>query len=145
MQLIIDRKHWETMRNHVESSSPLEACGLLAGKDGMVKEVFLIANEAESRVKFRMDPIEQLHAFDQIEAAGLDLLGIFHSHPSGPEYISTTDMAEAAYQVVQIIWSPSGKKSTGSARQPQQGWQALGFWVENGKYVEVTLQITSDQ
>ena len=145
MQLILNHKHWETMRNHVESSRPLEACGLLAGKDGMVRKVFLIANRAESRVKFRMDPIEQLRAFDQIEAAGLDLLGIFHSHPSGPEHISTTDIAEAAYQVVQIIWSPSGNKSTGPDLQPEHGWRARGFWIENGKYVEVTLQITSDQ
>ena len=145
MQLILNHNLWETMRNHVESCSPVEACGLLAGKDISVREVFLITNQTQSPVRFRMDPIEQLHAFDQMEVMGLDLLGIFHSHPSGPETLSATDIAEATYPVVQVIWSPLSQQSPMADIQHRGYWQVRGFWIENGRALEVTLQITDDE
>jgi proteasome lid subunit RPN8/RPN11 len=77
-----------------------------------------------------MDPYEQLHAFDWIESQGLDLVGIFHSHPAGPDTVSATDIAEAAYAVVHVIL----------ARGPG-GWQARGFWIENETAHEVALEI----
>lgn len=145
MQLILNHKHWEKMRKHVESSSPLEACGLLAGNNGSVREVFLIANQDQSPVGFRMEPVEQLRAFDLMEAGGLDLVAIFHSHPSGPATLSATDIAEAAYPVVQIIWSPSNPRRTEPGFQPGTDWIARGFWIGNGKVEEVALQITNDE
>jgi proteasome lid subunit RPN8/RPN11 len=77
-----------------------------------------------------MDPYEQLHAFNWIDSNGLDLLGIFHSHPAGPETASPTDIAEAAYEVIHLIWSRN-----------QDRWQARGFWIENGHVTDVPLQI----
>ncbi len=90
----------------------------------------MVTNQAQSPLRYVMDPIEQLHAFEWIDANGLDLLGIFHSHPTGPETVSPTDIAQAAYAVVYIILAPVG----GS-------WQARGFWMENGAYIEVALQV----
>ena len=84
-----------------------------------------------SPVRFVMDPYEQLHAFNWIESHKLELLGIFHSHPTGPETISATDIAEAAYDVVHVILS---------CRDGQ--WQARGFWIEDGAAHEVTLEVT---
>lgn len=126
------------MRAHAESCAPLEACGLLAGKEGRVSRVFLIKNQAQSPDRFRMDPAEQLRAFDQIEADGLDLLGIFHSHPAGPETLSATDIAEAAYEVVQIIWSRADIKGGAT-------WHALAFLIENDRSQQVELQITDSE
>lgn len=118
------------MLNHVYQNAPLEACGLLAGKNDRVGKVILIRNQAQSPVRFVMDPYEQLQAFEWIDSSGLDLLGIFHSHPAGPETTSATDIAEAAYEVIHLIWSPI-----------QGHWQARGFWIENGTATEVPLQI----
>ncbi len=115
---------------HVESHAPLEACGLLAGKNSRVASVLKVTNQAQSPVRYVMDPIEQLHAFEWIESNELDLLGIFHSHPTGPETVSPTDIAEAAYDVVYIILS-----------RADRGWRARGFWIEDGKYREVSMQI----
>ena len=108
----------------------MEACGLLAGKNDRVEKVLFVRNQAQSPVRFVMDPYEQLKAFDWIDDNGLDLLGIFHSHPSGPETASPTDIAEAAYEVIQIICS---KKNS--------GWKLRGFWIENHEATKVTLQI----
>jgi proteasome lid subunit RPN8/RPN11 len=145
MQLFLNHEHWETMRKHVEACAPLEACGLLAGKDETVSEVYTVTNQARSPVRYRMDPIEQLHAFNQMEAGGLELLGIYHSHPSGPDAPSLTDIAEAAYPVVQIIWSRSNRQKKEAPIQPADDWQARGFWIKNGRSLEVTLQITEDE
>ena len=118
------------MLHHVDSHIPLEACGLLAGTDNRVKKVIEVRNQAQSPVRFVMDPYEQLKAFDWIESNGLDLLGIFHSHPAGPETASATDIAEATYEVIHVIWS-----------RIEDRWQARGFWIENGEAIEVTLPI----
>lgn len=125
---MLSKQQWREMRDHVARQIPLEACGLLAGKNDRVKEVIFVRNRAQSPKRFVMDPYEQLKAFDWIESNGLDLLGIFHSHPSGPETLSPTDIAEAAYEVFHLIWSLHGET-----------WELRGFWIENGQVFEVSL------
>jgi proteasome lid subunit RPN8/RPN11 len=118
------------MLAHVDEQAPLEACGLLAGRNDEVEKVLLVPNQAQSPVQFVMEPYGQLAAFNWIDSNGLGLLGIFHSHPSGPETVSATDIKEAVYEVVHVIWSRN-----------QGRWQARGFWIENGSVSEVSLQI----
>jgi len=128
--LILGQDHWQQMLEHINQHAPLEACGLLAGKAHRVERVLPIRNQAQSPVRFVMDPYEQLQAFAWIDSSGLDLLGIFHSHPAGPDTASQTDIKEAAYDVVHLIWS-----------KDQNGWRARGFWIQNGRATEVSLQI----
>ncbi|MGD8406691.1 MAG: M67 family metallopeptidase [Anaerolineales bacterium] len=123
--------HWQEMLKYVKAQAPLEACGMLAGKMDTVEAVLRVHNAEQSPVRFRMDPQEQYDAFMWIEAKKLDLIGIFHSHPTGPETVSPTDIAEAAYDVVNVIWSLT-----------EGAWNARGFWLENKKVTEVKLQIT---
>ena len=123
-------EHLQAMRRHVSAQAPLEACGLLAGKQDSVETVLRVRNADQSPVRFRMDAQEQYNAFEWIDAHGLDLVGIFHSHPSGPEIASPTDVAEAAYEVVHVIWSRTGRK-----------WSARGFWIDKGQVTEVGLQV----
>ncbi|MFT3892348.1 MAG: M67 family metallopeptidase [Anaerolineales bacterium] len=130
-QLIISKEYREAILAHVERELPNEACGLLAGKNDRVEKVFLIPNQVQSPVRFVMDPYEQLQAFEWIDSHGLTLLGIFHSHPTGPETVSATDIAEAAYDVVHIVCSRN-----------DGGWKIRGFSIENGKAAEITLLLT---
>ena len=126
--------HWQTMNQHVASQAPLEACGLLVGTEDAVEAVLKTRNAEQSPVRFRIDPQEQYNAIKWMEAHNLDLLGIFHSHPSGPETVSPTDIAGAAYEVVHVVWSRSN-----------QIWGARGFWIENGQVTEVTLQVMAEE
>jgi len=103
---------------------------LLAGKNDQVEKIIAVKNQAESPVRFVMDPYEQLDAFNGMESNGLDLVGIFHSHPTGPETASPTDIAEAAYEVIYVIVSPG-----------TDGWQARGFWIERGEAIEAPIEI----
>lgn len=128
--LTLTKQHLDEMIRHVSAQAPLEACGLLAGRAARVENVLVVANADQSHARFRMDPIEQLRAFEWIDARGLDLVGIFHSHPAGPEAVSPTDIAESTYAVVHVILSLS-----------QGGWQARGFWIEAGQSAEVQLTV----
>lgn len=47
--------------------------------------------------RYVIDPREQLRAFRSIDAAGEELVGIYHSHPVSQPYPSPTDRAEAHY------------------------------------------------
>jgi proteasome lid subunit RPN8/RPN11 len=137
----MSREQWERMRAHVDACLPLEACGLLAGKDANVREVLTIRNELQSSSRFRMAAAEQVRAFADIEARELDLVGIFHSHPAGPESAeppaiqpSDTDVAEAVYPVVHVLWS-----------HPNGSWDARGYWIEGGLVSEVALRISDSE
>lgn len=128
--LILTKEHLQIMIEHVDAHAPLEACGLLAGNDSKVEKILLVQNQAHSAVRYVMNPIEQLAAFTWIESHGMNLLGIFHSHPSGPATVSSTDIAEAAYAVVYVILARMDKS-----------WHAQGFWIEDNDYKEAALQI----
>ena len=134
--LSLTNEQLQQMIAHVDSQAPLEACGLLAGRSSSVESVLVVTNQAQSPVRYVMDPMDQLHAFEWIESQGLDLVGIFHSHPAGPEVVSPTDIAEAAYDVVYVIVS-----------RVDHEWKTRGFWIQDGSFEEVTLHIlpTSNQ
>ena len=74
---------------------PLECCGLLIGKRGKgifdVKEVIQAKNVHKSEVSFEADAELVYRAVDAAEAKGLELIGIYHSHPNMRAYISATD------------------------------------------------------
>ena len=129
-KLIVPHTAWQAMRRHVSRRVPLEACGLLAGRDGRVEVVIGVRNAARSPVRFLMEPHAQWRAFNKIDQLGLELLGIYHSHPNGPQRPSPTDIQEASYAVVQMIWYPEA-----------ENWQASGFWIEAGQVSEVVLQM----
>jgi proteasome lid subunit RPN8/RPN11 len=129
--LFLTKEQLQRMIAHVDAHAPLEACGLLAGLNSKVDAVIEVANQARSEVRFEMEPVGQLKAFEWIDAKGLELVGIFHSHPAGPETVSPTDIAEAAYDVVHVVLS-----------RVNGLWQAKGFWIKNGAFGEVTLQIS---
>jgi proteasome lid subunit RPN8/RPN11 len=128
--LTLTRMQMFTMQRHINYVAPLEGCGMLGGKGGVVELVLPVKNAAGSRMKFKMDPRAQLKAMQQIEAEGLEMVAIFHSHPKGPSAPSQTDIAESFYQVVNIIWSKAGRR-----------WQARGFWIEAGLVEEVALTV----
>jgi proteasome lid subunit RPN8/RPN11 len=76
---------------------PNESCGLIAAQDGVPTKVFAMTNADASPVTYRLDGLEQLHVFDQMDEEGLDLWAIFHSHTHSEAYPSETDIRLAFY------------------------------------------------
>jgi proteasome lid subunit RPN8/RPN11 len=133
--LIFSTAHWEVMREDVERRKPNEACGLLAGyiiqESYKVLRILPTQNMFHSPTRYQVNPEEQLKAFNKIEEEGWELLGIYHSHPDGPETPSQTDISEAYYPgVVHLIWS----------RNIDQ-WNCRGFLIQDGSVIEVPVMV----
>jgi len=57
--LILGKLLLNEMVEYVNQRLPLEACGLLAGKNGRVEKMIGVMNQAQSPVRFVMNPREQ--------------------------------------------------------------------------------------
>ena len=132
--LIIHKSHYQMMLADVIRRAPEEACGLVAGQMGCVTQVFIVTNELHSPASYRMDAQEQIDAFMTMEENSQELLAIYHSHPTGPESPSETDLAEFAYPgVITLIWFPKG-----------DGWGCRAFWIKKGRANEMTFNLVED-
>ena len=84
-----------------ETGYPDEACGLLIGKtvrgQTRVEHVTYARNlnETRARDRYRLDPDDFLRAGQRAERIGLDVVGIWHSHPDHPSVPSQTDLDAA--------------------------------------------------
>jgi len=129
--LVIKAADLAVIQDAIAAVLPEEGCGLLLGKGETVEMVIAVENELHSQVTFRMNPQAQLDALILAEDMGLEITGIFHSHPSGPDHPSETDIARFFYPgSAVIILSPSGK-----------GWQCKAFIIEAGSYREIPVHI----
>jgi proteasome lid subunit RPN8/RPN11 len=93
----LDRVLYEEVVAHALAGFPNEACGLLAGKEGRAVRFFPMRNADASPATYRLDPMEQLRVFEELEREGWDLFGIVHSHTHSEPYPSETDRAQAFY------------------------------------------------
>lgn len=83
---------------HARADAPNEACGLVIGRQNRVSEIIHIPNTAaDPQHQYRMDDKALVTTLSRLEARGLELLGIYHSHPAGDPLPSPTDIRQATY------------------------------------------------
>jgi proteasome lid subunit RPN8/RPN11 len=107
--LKMDKQLKQEIEAHGIASYPYEGCGLLLGEqvngdgrlDNVVTAVFPVPNswevEAEKPERFLISPQDMLRAELSAASQGLDIVGIFHSHPDHPPIASPRDVAWAAW------------------------------------------------
>ncbi len=104
----------EAIEGHAESAYPEEGAGLLLGEvhgeHRRVTELLPLPNRyaPESRTRrYQIDARDMLAAEDQAEARGLDILGVFHSHPDHPARPSDFDLEWAlpwySYLITSVV------------------------------------------
>jgi [CysO sulfur-carrier protein]-S-L-cysteine hydrolase len=82
--------------SHVYAGMPLEACGLIAGPAADMADVFYPTdNDAKSTRVYTVPPKQYLRAERDAEDAGLEIIGVVHSHTHTDAYPSPTDVAAA--------------------------------------------------
>ena len=91
---------------------PEETCGLLLGTRNGAERVVVGVRQARNlnveraRDRYEIDPEDFLAADREARAAGLDIVGVWHSHPDHPAMPSLTDVAGAwpgwAYVIVSV-------------------------------------------
>jgi proteasome lid subunit RPN8/RPN11 len=99
----------ERMAEEARRAPTQECCGLLAGRDGVISEIFPARNALASATEFEIAPTELFRIFRAMREAGLDHLGIYHSHPRGPAVPSPRDVERAFYpEAAYFVLSPGG-------------------------------------
>jgi proteasome lid subunit RPN8/RPN11 len=112
---------------------PDEVCGILAGRDGAISQVFPIRNTADEvdaesgvfrdrdsgvatggrrPVHYYMDPRDQLRVYNELDELGLDVIGYYHSHTHTEARPSPTDIRLATdlspfYVLVSLTHEPN--------------------------------------
>lgn len=81
--------------DHARREAPLECCGLLIGAEDDVLESRPARNLRQSRTAYLVDPEDHFAAIRGARAAGLAVVGGYHSHPRSLPVPSATDIAEA--------------------------------------------------
>jgi proteasome lid subunit RPN8/RPN11 len=100
------RSVYDAMVAHALTTPTLECCGLLSGKNGTITRLFQTPNVAENKaVRYEAAPLDVRRILEEIDGAGEQHLGIYHSHPSSPAYPSATDRKLAAYDVAYFVIS----------------------------------------
>ncbi len=82
---------------HAFDQLPNEACGLLGGdpRTGRAERFYRCTNIAASSRIYEVDPKDHLKADRDAEGAGLEIIGVMHSHTHTEAYPSPTDVAQA--------------------------------------------------
>jgi proteasome lid subunit RPN8/RPN11 len=112
----VTKQAWQTMVAHAEAKFPNECCGAMIGKiDGGSKHVTLAqpienAYSGAQGARYELRPEDLLEADKKARAAGLDLIGIFHSHPDCDAYFSKTDLENSCPWYSFVVLSVKGGK-----------------------------------
>lgn len=101
------QEQFDQIRQHGESTYPLECCGVLLGPDrtaevannnarvvSMVVECANTKGQA-ARTRYKIDPKRLIEIQRGARENGLAILGFYHSHPDAPAYFSRKDLEEA--------------------------------------------------
>ena len=122
--------------SHGEADHPEECCGLMLGtfgEDGrkVVRELLPISNarEAEARHnRFLIGPTDMLRGERHARGLGLDIVGIYHSHPDHPARPSQFDLDHAwpvfSYIIVSVTASGAGEMLSWELRDDRSGFDA---------------------
>jgi [CysO sulfur-carrier protein]-S-L-cysteine hydrolase len=78
---------------HAVEELPNECCGLLIGTPDIVEDAARARNAKRSRTRFQVEPADHFAAIRRARASGFEIIGAYHSHPSGPSGPSETDRA----------------------------------------------------
>jgi len=129
-RLVLGAEFRRQIVEHARAERPNECVGLLAGRGEVVERVHPIANEAKSPTRFFAAEglFEPMRA---MRAAGLELIGIYHSHPDSPAVPSVRDREENYYpDAVHVIVSLEGDEAE------VRGWRLAEDGAEEVRLVQ---------
>jgi proteasome lid subunit RPN8/RPN11 len=131
-RLLLPTQLRDEMFSQAKAALPNECCGQLAGSvdaDGLARVVkrYPLINAAASPSKYVADGPDLFAAARDMRQRGIDLVAIYHSHPTSDPIPSKTDMEQSFYgsQVVNLIISMKAESPV------MRGW-----WLTETAYTE---------
>lgn len=134
-RLIVPAEVYRKMLAQAEAERPNECCGLLSGvlEEGIGRVVTIhpLVNALASPVEYRSDDRSMFLAVRDLTSKGLDVLAVYHSHPTSPPLPSKKDLASNySEDVVNLIVS--------LLTQPPV---VRGWWLTATDYHEADWQV----
>lgn len=101
---------------HARRQAPVEACGYLGAKDGVVCRHYELTNVDQSPEHFSFDPKEQFDTVRDARSRGLEICAVYHSHPATPARPSAEDIRLAydpsiSYVIISLAGGRENVKS----------------------------------
>jgi proteasome lid subunit RPN8/RPN11 len=131
-RLLIPQSLIEALIAHARAELPNECCGLLAGRveggTGTVSARFALRNDAASPTDYLSNPRDLLDAMRAVRRDGIDVLAVYHSHPSSAPIPSKNDLARNYWgdAVVHVIVGVAGGEP-----------EIRAWWLGEREYREV--------
>ena len=95
MHLVLSEAQRQILSIEAIDKKPNECCALLFGKKEnnkiIVNEIFIAENIEKSPLNFTISNEQLIQGYKMAEDKGLEVIGIFHSHPDSNPYPSATD------------------------------------------------------
>lgn len=138
--LVVPHRLVEQMNAHVEKAYPEEGAGFLIGEAGEVREIMALSNSREDGARhnrFLFTPDDYLKAELKAEGLGLNLIGVFHSHPDCPNIPSDYDREWAQPFFSYIITRVDHGKAVNS-----RSWRLV---EDRSRFEEEGIQVSEPQ
>jgi len=143
MELFITKDLLEKIHAHGESSYPEEGAGLLLGgangNSRIVESILKLTNAREESARhnrYLITPQDMMEGERQAMRLGLDIIGVFHSHPDHPNRPSDFDKEWAMPWFSYIITSVQNGKAIES-----RSWRLT---EDRDVFTEEKISITPD-
>jgi len=109
----IENQPWEVMLSHASEAYPDECCGAMLGAvdgDKTVRMALPMENVSQGpkRSRYELRPEDLLGAEKRARQEGMDLIGIYHSHPDCDAYFSETDLKNSCPWYSFVVLSVRG-------------------------------------
>ncbi|MDD5476838.1 MAG: M67 family metallopeptidase [Candidatus Omnitrophica bacterium] len=130
----ITKKVIKEMVEYAKKEAPLEACGYLGAKDGIITKIYALTNIDKSNEHFSFEPKEQFLAVKDARVQGLEICAVYHSHPASPALPSQEDV-KLAYDPDMSYFIISLAGCNGQVR---------AFSIKSGEVSEINLEVVDD-
>ena len=122
-----------------EKGYPYEICGFILGKIDYknnireAEEIYQVENQNKERAndRFEIDPKDYLKVENYADQKGIQIIGIYHTHPDHPNRPSQTDLMFAQPDMSYIIMSVKNGKAS-----DWRSWE-----LENNQFIEEKVEV----
>jgi proteasome lid subunit RPN8/RPN11 len=102
----IKKEILESIKEHAINELPNEACGYLAGLENKILKMIKMTNIDKSPEHFSFDVKEQFAAIKNLRKEGMEIIGIYHTHPETAARMSEEDIRLANdINIIYLIYS----------------------------------------
>lgn len=128
--LHLPRSMREEIIAHARAESPRECCGVIAGQEGQLIQLFRLTNVAPGNTRYEVAPEELYRLERDFMEKGWEVAVIYHSHPATRAYPSETD--------VNLAFWPDAVYLICSLADPEAP-DVRAFRIVDGQISEVTI------